>query len=225
MFRSILRLAALALLAALAGLTGGCATYMSAQVTSFHQLTPDQNLAGKRFVIEPAKEQKDSLEYRAYAGLVSEALVRNGLVDAGEGSADVGVAIHYSIDSGTPVAYSYPTYGYAAFGPVWGWSPYFGSGGHVHYAWTAGYPIGYGVVGTSYGQSILYRRQLRVDITDRRAPVKLYEGTVVSQGESAALAPVMPAMVRALFSDFPGPKGVSRVVNVRLNEDRAGASR
>jgi hypothetical protein len=86
--------------------------------------------------------------------------------------------------------------------------------------------LGYGVVGSHYSQAIVYRRELRVDITDRRAGTggaKLFEATVTSEGESASLAPVMPAMVKALFSNFPGPSGVSRRVQVRLDDSTVTA--
>ena len=220
------RLAALALLMAVAS---GCASYMSAQVTSFHQLPPEQPLTGKRFAIEPTTEQKDSLEFRAYADLVRQALTRKGLVDtAGGGNPDLAVGIRYSIDNGKTVAYSYPAYGYASFGPAWGWAPYPLPGGGLHYVWAATYPVSYGVIGTNYGNALVYRRELRVDITDRRqtgtssgtnpTPARVYEGTVVTEGESASLAPVMPAMVRALFHEFPGVNGASRVVQVRLDQ-------
>jgi hypothetical protein len=216
------RLARLLLLAPLVALASGCASYMSAEVTTFHQLTPEDRLVGRRFAVEPTKEQQDSLEFRAYADLVRQALVRQGLVAAPDASAELGVAIRYSVDSGRPVVYSYPAYGYASYGPLWGWGPYPGPGGTAHYVWGPTYPFGYGAVGTSYAQSVVYRYELGVDINNRRATgkaAKLFEGRVVAQGESASLAPVIPAMVRALFSDFPGPNGVTRRVQIRLDED------
>jgi hypothetical protein len=223
------RCARLLLATTLAVLASGCASYMSAQVTSFHQAAATDRFAGQGFVIEPTAAQKDSLEFRAYADLVREALVRRGLVDAPESGAALAVAVRFSVDSGKPVLYSYPAYGYAGWGSVYGWAPYYGPRGHVHYALTATYPIGYGMFEPNYyTQSVLYKRELRVDITDRRAGggtgAKLYEGTVVSEGESAALAPVMPAMVQALFSDFPGPSGVARRVQVRLDAPSAAAN-
>ena len=219
------RLLKLAAAVPLAALLGGCATYLSTQVTSFHQMAPDHRLAGRSFVIEPTPEQQVSLEFRAYADLVRNALIRQGLSSAPGSDAELGVTLRYSIDSGKAVTYGYPAYGYSAFAPVWGLSPYYGYGG-VHYAWTAAYPMGYGVVGTHYTQSMLYRRELRAEITERRADGKgarLFEGSVVSEGESASLAPVMPAMVQALFSDFPGPNGVSRRVHVRLDDAPPGS--
>lgn len=46
---------------------------------------------------------------------------------------------------------------------------------------------------------------------------RVYEATVRSQGNSSSLATVMPAMIRGLFADFPGPSGVERSVEVPLN--------
>lgn len=223
LLRRVLRRPSFLALAPFMILVGGCASYMSADVTSFHHLPAGHRFAGQKFIIEPAAEQKDSLEFRAYADLVRQALIRQGLVF--DSAADLAVSMRYSIDSGRPVIYGYPAYGYTSFGPVWGWIPYPAPGGHVHYVWTASYPAGYGVVGSSYSQSVVYRRELRVDITDRRPRgngAKRFEGSVMSEGQVSALAPVMPTMVRALFSDFPGPNGVTRRVSIR-SDDRPEA--
>lgn len=219
--RLVLRRLPLVLLAPFLLLAGGCASYLSADVTSFHQLPPDNRLAGRSFLIEPAAEQKQSLEFRAYADLVRQALIRQGLTAAAGPGADLAVAVAYSLDSGRPVTYGYPAYGYTSFGPVWGWVPHHGPGGQIRYVQAVTYPVGYGVVGTNYSQSVLYRRELRVDVTDRQPGAngaKLFEGRAVSEGEVGALAPVMPALVQALFSDFPGPNGVTRRVSVRLDD-------
>lgn len=203
-------------------LAGGCATYMEAQVTSFHQGKQDLRLEGRRFVIEPSAAQKESLEFRTYADLVRDALVGKGLVAAGSGApSELVVRITYTIDGGRTVVHGYPAYGYTHYGPVWTWTPYPVPGGGVRYVWTPTYPMTYGVVGTHYAQSTLYRRELRVVIEERRPEAngqRLYEGTVSSEGGSAALAPVMPAMVRALFADFPGRNGVTRIVQVPIGE-------
>lgn len=218
----------------LLGLAGGCATYMGAQVTAFHQVSPERPLTGLSFGIEPLPNQKDSLEFQAYADLIRAALAQRGLAPAASGAtSDLAVTIHYSIDDGKTVTHSYPAYGYTQVGPVWGWVPYPAPGGGVHYVWRPTYPVSYGVIGTSYGASTVYRRELKVEITDRRAngaagayeprTRRFYEGRVTSEGASAALAPVMPAMVKALFHDFPGENGVTR--NIQVVIDPADDSR
>jgi hypothetical protein len=216
------RVAVAALFLPLLAGAGGCATYMEAQVTSFHQVSENLRLEGRRFVIEPSADQKDSLEFQAYADLVRRALVEKGLVAAGAGaSSDLVVRLTYTIDGGRTMVHGYPAYGYTHYGPVWSWAPYPVPGGGVSYVWTPTYPMSYGVVGTHYAQSTLYRRELHVVIEDRKPGGdgrRLYEGTVISEGGSASLAPVMQPMVRALFSDFPGRNGVTRIVQVPFGD-------
>ncbi|HEX5872791.1 MAG TPA: DUF4136 domain-containing protein, partial [Longimicrobium sp.] len=130
-----LRRLRLVLLALLVGATSGCASYLTAQVTSFHD-AGDKRLAGRTFAIAPTKEQAESLEFQAYAELVRGALVREGLVAAAENQAELRVTMRYSVDSGQAVIYGYPAYGYASYGPAWGWAPYYGPGGGMHYMWT-----------------------------------------------------------------------------------------
>jgi hypothetical protein len=215
----LLRPLLLIFLAALVAVTSGCASYLGAQVTSFHQ-ADGKRLAGRSFVITPTKEQAESLEFRTYADLLRDSLVRQGLVASTPPEAELEVTMRYTVDGGKAVTYGYPAYGYSyvAYDPFWGWGPYYGPHGHFHYMW-APYPVAYG-----YAQSIVYRRELRVEITERRPGKdasgggRLFEGTVVSEGESSSIAPVMPAMMHALFSDFPGPSGVSRRVQVRLDD-------
>ena len=85
--------------------------------------------------------------------------------------------------------------------------------------------------GSRAGDSIVYQRSLRVEI-DRlggaagSAPAgtpagpgaagsaRVFEARAVSEGPSASLAPVMRAMVQAIFEDFPGPSGKTRTVSV-----------
>jgi hypothetical protein len=56
---------------------------------------------------------------------------------------------------------------------------------------------------------------LRLYIVDKQALTegkikKLYEGKVVSRGFSDKLTKVLPAMVKALFEDFPGQSDSTR---------------
>jgi hypothetical protein len=200
-------------------LLGGCAATLETQVTSFHRL-PD-GLEGQRFVITATAEQKDSLEFASYAGLVREALAGKGLRDAGaDAAADLGVTLHYRVD---PVgsASAGGTGGYAGFG--------IGSGGFSvgTFGIGIGIPIG---SGARSGEPATYQRSLQVEI-DRlggtRAATagaagrtRVFEGRAISDGPSASLAPVMGAMVRALFREFPGPDGRTRIVTVPVDEPK-----
>ena len=247
-----LRLAGLLLLAAL---LSGCASTLASRVTTFH--APDSRFDGRRFALVASPEQAGSLEYRAYADLVRKALVARGLVDvtpAGASAAGIGgsapaeaeltVQLHYRIDDGRAVSVATPAYGYMQAGPVWSMTPYLGPGGRVHYAWAPSWPMSYGMIGQTVSQTLVYRRELRVEIDDARkrntatAPAtpsvtpatpegrlssegRLYEGVAFSEGQSATLAAVMPAMVRALFTDFPGPNGATRIIEVPFDDPPA----
>jgi hypothetical protein len=226
-------------------LLGGCASTVTTQVTSFHQLA--DSLQGRRFVIVPSGEQSTSLEFNAYADLVREALAAKGLVDAGGRSggtaADLGVSLSYDV-SGRPSGYRNGTGVFGGFGA--------GSGGFSMSG--IGIGIGFPIGGGGGGDSSVYQRSLTVQI-DRlggaaqpglapSAPAagapgtsgsglgapgagtagaggsRIFEARAISEGESASLAPVMRAMVQAIFEDFPGQSGRTRVVKVPLEADR-----
>lgn len=221
-----------ALSVTLALLSAGCAATLETQVTAFHQLS--NGLQGQRFVMMPTAEQRGSLEFDNYARLVREALVGKGLVDAdaskgtgngtGSASADLGVAIAYGIAGGNATS-RVGTDGYAGFG--------FGSGGFSMGSVGIGIGFPIGSSGAGPGDTLAYQRTLRVEI-DRQdgagtsplnpAPganargARVFEARATSEGPSASLAPVMRAMVQAVFEEFPGPSGKTRVVRTPLEE-------
>ena len=217
----------LALLLAL--LLGGCASTLTTEVTSFHQLS--DGLQGQRFVIVPAQQQRDSLEFDSYAGMVRQALVEQGLVAAGEAgtAADLGVSISYEV-AGRHSGGRTGTSGFAGFGAA--------SGGFSMGAVGIGISFPIGAVGGGTGDSMVYQRSLEVTIDrlpggppDRSssgaspAPAgagaagaaRVFEARAISEGPSASLAPVMHAMVQAVFEEFPGPSGQVRVVRSPLD--------
>jgi hypothetical protein len=252
MLRSLVRVLPLVRAVPLAAvfLLGGCASTMTTQVTSFHQLAPG-SLHGQRFVITPSAEQQGSLEFGTYAGYVREALAAKGLIDAGSavggaagtaagtgattgdaaGRADLGVSLSYSI-TGRTAGYREGTTGYAGFGAGSGGFSMGGVGIGI------GFPIG---VGTGSNEAVLYQRSLTVQIdrlgrsepgrpesgrvdpsTPAAAPgptgTRLFEARAVSEGPAASLAPVMRPMVQAIFEDFPGASGTTRVVRSEVSE-------
>ncbi len=224
------RLLLLPLLLPLA-LAAGCATTVTTQVTPFHELTG--SLEGQRFVIVPTAEQQDSLEFGAYADLVRQALVAKGLVNAGNdrASADLGVSMSYEvIGRGGDLRPITGTTGSIGFGAGSGGF----SGGGIGIG--IGFPIGGGSSGDVAFQRTLQVRidRLRVDNGQPAAPApdptsppgmpapatRVFEARAISEGESASIAPVMRAMVHAIFDEFPGESGRTRVVSVPLSEAR-----
>jgi hypothetical protein len=217
----------LAPLLVLAALLAGCASTVATQVTPFHDLTG--SLAGQRFVIVPTPEQQSSLEFGTYADLVREALVAQGLVDAGtrRDSADLGVSLAYEVIGRAPGMRS-GTSGHVGIGA--------GSGGFSMggIGFGIGFPIGGGSSGDANFQRTLQVRIDRLGTGGETAPAasapavpgqakpsaRVFEARAISEGPSASIAPVMAAMVRAIFDDFPGQSGRTRVVRVPLEDAR-----
>lgn len=211
LFRTTAGRAAALAMVPLALLLPGCASTLSSEVTSFHRLA--DGLAGERFAVVPEPAQAGSLEFDTYAGFVREALVGRGLLDGGVGnrSADLEVRLTYGVNGGTPVA------GRGTRGEV-GFGVGAGTGGFS----MGGIGIGIGIpIGSRPADAAIYRRSLTVTIDRPRAagPSRVFEATAVSEGQTASIAPVMRAMVQAIFQDFPGPNGVTRIVEVPLPKE------
>jgi hypothetical protein len=51
-----------------------------------------------------------------------------------------------------------------------------------------------------------------------RRPVTVYEARVTSAGSSNSLNEVVPAMIAAVFQDWPGKSGTTRRVEVQLRD-------
>jgi len=217
-------------------LAAGCASTVTTQVTPFHELDGG-GLQGQRFVIVPTPEQQSSLEFAAYADLVRQALVGKGLVDAGDerASADLGVSIVYEV-VGRTVGFRDGSAGYAGFGASSGGLSMGGIGIGI------GFPIGGGSSSEANYQRTLHVRidRLRGGPAQERAPApgpspvpeammapgqpaptsRVFEAHAISEGPSASIAPVMRTMVQAIFDDFPGESGKTRVVSVPMDDAR-----
>jgi hypothetical protein len=188
-------------------LLAGCASTLTSEVTSFHRLSDE--LSGERFVVVPSESQAGSLEFETYAGFVREALVGHGLLDGGigDGAGALMVRMAYSINGGSTV-----------FGPGTRGEVGFGVAGGTGGFSMGGIGIGFGIPIGGTRETTDWRRSLTVTVDRPRAggAERIFEATAVSQGQSAAITPVMRAMVHAIFKDFPGQNGVTRIIEVPL---------
>ncbi len=194
-------------------LLAGCASTIRSNVTAFHEWP--SSLPDKSYVFERTREQNDSLEYRKYEDLVRAELSRLGFIEAPAATKPtLKVSIGYSIN-GRDVTEVYPVvvnpYPYW-YGPAW--RGYYGPGYYGPYY----DPFWFGppVVENRVSQYQLFNRQLRIVIARMSDGKKLYETTVVSEGTNGSLAAVMPYMVRSAFQDFPGPNGVPRRIELKM---------
>ena len=203
------------LAAAMLGLTAlvvGCASTTPAQITTFNRQDSGADAwAGRRFIVQPLPGQAESLEYADYSLRVREALRRQGLVPVSDlHTAELVVRFEYRADGGNVTGRTSSS------------SVSLGLGGGYRTGWGVG--LGVPIGGTS--ENIQYRHRLQVQIDRVRAasggpapggPIpgeRVYESTLVTRSESAAVAPQMPAMIDALFDDFPGVNGKTVTVNL-----------
>lgn len=194
-------------------LLSGCASTIHTKVSAFHEL--EEPLSGVPYALVASKEQEESLEFRSYAKLIKAELGLRGLNESSFNQAKYAIAISYGIDDGKQIVSSYPIIGQT------GTSGSHTTGTVTSYGNTASYngttiktPT-YGVVGSGTSTDTVFKRYLNIDIIDISKSVegrvqKVYEGKAISSGSSSQLAPVMPAIIRSVFEDFPGKSGATR---------------
>ena len=223
-YKSILTLLALGFLA-------GCTQSVRSNVMRFHQLPKP---SGETIVIVPLNPANaSSLEFANYANLVGNALGNFGYRPANGEKADLVVELDYGVDEGQQTIRSSPGhYGYYGSGfygggyfgnyySPWG-RPYYGRG-YYSSLYYGGFhdPFGYYSLGarSNIRTYTNYDRHLKMVIKPNSDGAQnLYEGEVKSTGRHNRLHEVMPYMVQAFFTNFPGESGSSERISVEIPE-------
>lgn len=192
-------------------MVAGCASQFRSDVSSWHRLQPP---SGETFTIVAKDPMKaGSLEFAAYAGLVSQGLQRMGYRPAQRGTqSDLIVRVDYGLSDARTAIRSYG-------GGYRGWGPY-GPYGWPYYGYSRFGYGGYGYGGPDIRSYPVYNRELKMEIASAQNPgINLFETRVMSEGRSNRLEEVMPLLVESMFKDFPGPSGVTREVTIDLDEN------
>jgi hypothetical protein len=197
-----------------ASLISACAGLIKSEVTVFHKL-PDQP-PSVSYIFVPLEAQKSSLEYETYQDLIRKQLAKHNFKEVTvDKTPDVIVAFGYGIDSGREKLASIPIYGKTGVSSshTYGTLTTYGKSGT--YSGTTTYRPSYGIIGTAPVSKTEYQRGMWLAVVDSKSVGTenlsvLYEGTVKSSGSSSQLSKVMPAMVEALFKEFPGKSGDTR---------------
>jgi hypothetical protein len=190
----------------LALLLGGCAATLQADVTQFTGAVPLPQ--GRSFAVAADPDQSGNLEFQHYAALVGGALQDRGFTAAPPGApADLMVVVHYGGAGNHTELFSDP-----AWGGGWGWR---------HRG-----PYGFGAYGPTESQTY-YSEMLEVQIFDGAAwrgntRTMLYQGRAVGDTTVNDISAAVPALVKALFTHFPGNSGQTERVVVQLTSP-AGA--
>lgn len=214
--KSALRLMIPAILLILAG----CATPFKADVARFQQLPPAQ---GQSFTIVPADPALlGSIEFNQYASLVGQRLQSQGYRPSLDpATADLVVSFDYIIDNGRERV---RTTGFNnGFGP--GFGPGFGFGGFNRFGGFGGFnrfgvaPFGFGfndpfIFGGGFGGGFVdvssytvYTSELDMKIDRVADNQRLFEGRAMAQSRSNNLTYLVPNLVEAMFTEFPGNSG------------------
>lgn len=203
--------------AAIVAIIGGCALgprMIQTEVTTFNEWSSLP--ADRTYTFSRTLEYRASLEVQSYEDIVRDELATQGfrqVADAGQ--ANLVVTLRPSVTS-VSVLVNEP---WPSIDPFWGaYGGYygrrfggFGSGFGGFYGPNS--YAGFNDFGT-YRQDI-YRKRLELDIDSRTVTGKrYYEGRVENTAYNASLAQVMPVLVHALFTDFPGNNGQTRRVDV-----------
>lgn len=193
----------------LAVLLAGCATPLRGQLTAFHEWPAD---APRTYQFVRTAAQRDSLEHATWERTMRAELARAGFQEAANPRFSIGFDYRVSRQLGRFVE------AYPMVQPYFWWGTW-GSRGGVSIGgpwpwWGPGYyPVEY--------DRAWYEYRLRIEIDDlaARPPRRVYEGTAVSDGvDSANPAEVLPPLARAILGDFPGPSGVTRRVEVPVEQ-------
>ena len=202
----------LSLLAPIGALAlGGCATGFSANVARFQALPPP---SGQTYTIQPADQRNvGGLEFGQYAALVAQRLDQFGYRPAaGASGATLVVTIDYGVDRGHQRIVTTPGLGYGGFGyGGFGYGRYgYGGFGRRGFGWG-----GFGGFGDpffdDFGPDInsytVYGSHL--DMTIRRAAdgQSLFEGHAKAMSGDDALPHLVPNLIEAMFTGFPGHSG------------------
>jgi hypothetical protein len=212
---------------ALLTLLAACASSFPAQVARFQQLPAP---SGQSFVIQskdPAKA--GGLEFATYANLVRDRLVAQGYQPAASAqAATLVVNLDYGVSNGRekvatrpgfgsrfggfyggPFGYGYPYYvGRRYFRPY-----YFGSFYDPFWSSPFDYPEVY-----SY---TVYNSFVDMRITRAGTNESVFEGRAEANTRSDDLTRLVPNLVTAMFTNFPGRSGERVRVNVPLDERRS----
>ncbi len=192
--RLVALMAPLALLA-----LGGCTTGFKADVTRFQQMPVPE---GQSFVVQTENPKLvGGLEFAQYAALVAQQLEAKGYrVSATPQSAALVVNLDYGVDAGQQRVVSRP--GYSRFSRYW-----YGPWSHPYY-WGWDDPFWYSPFGGREIDSYtVYTSHLTMDIVRASDGTKLFEGRAKARSTDDSLPRLVPNLVEAMFTGFPGRSG------------------
>jgi len=210
----IRQLAAAIALGASAMALSACATSLQTEVSRYQAMPAPQ---GQTFIVVPGegRARPGGLEFERYAALVAQQLTARGYRPAIDPkSANMIVQLGYNVNSGETRIVDY--------GGPYGWGgsffyPRFGRwGSPFYYGWSD--PFWYGSGIDSY---VEYHSELDLHIRAAGTNQPLFDGRSEARSTTNRLDAVLPGLIEALFTGFPGQNG--EVVRITIPANRSAA--
>ncbi|WP_156254322.1 DUF4136 domain-containing protein [Sandarakinorhabdus oryzae] len=201
-----------------------CAAPFEARVARFQQLPPP---SGTSFVIEPRdKANAGGLEFATYANLVRQKLVAAGYQEAASpDAAALLVQLDYTVSAPREKVETRPGawggWGWGrGWGGGWGWGPYWGGGWG---GWGGGWGPGFGGPWNQEVYSVTqYNAAVAMRINRAADKQSVFEGRAETVSTSNNLTRLVPNLVTAMFTNFPGNSG--ETVRVRFDPAKPDAA-
>ena len=204
--------AALALGISALGLSA-CAESLNTVVSRYQAMPAPQ---GQTFFVVPGEglAANGGLEFQRYAGLVAQQMQARGYAPADSpAKATMLVQLGYGVDSGQTRVVQDPfyrsRYGYGGFGYDPFYSPFhyprFGYGRGWGYSMGWDDPFWYG--GGGIDSYVEYHSQIDLHIRQAGTNQPLFDGRAQARSQTNRLDVVVPSLVDAMFTGFPGRSG------------------
>ncbi|MCF2513898.1 DUF4136 domain-containing protein [Sphingomonas sp. G124] len=215
------KLAAAVLLGVSALGLSACATGLQTKVSRYQAMPAPQ---GQSFVVVPMNpNDMGGLEFSRYAELVAQRMQAQGYARAASvDQATMIVHLGYGVDDGNTEIVSDPFYGgYGGYGG-WGYGRYGGGWGHGYY-WGWNDPFWGAPYGSSIRSYVYYVSQLDLDIRRKVDNASLFEGKAKARSRTDELARLVPSLVDAMFTGFPGQSGETIKITIPNQPKQATA--
>jgi len=187
-----------------------CTPSLTANVKRFQSQLPAPS--GQTFAVvadDPALA--GGLEFSQYARLVEAQMARLGYAPASPEAANLLVRFDYGVDKGqerirsTGAGFGGPWGGWGRWGGWGGWGgwghPRFGPWGGWGYGWNDPW------LGGDIDSYIVYTSGIEMKIDRRADNTRLFEGRAEAVSSSNRLPYLVPNLVEAMFTNFPGRSG------------------